>query len=332
MRFILFLIIQFLLLLNMAIAQDITLSKRLLKTYADDFQPIQNNDENIDPNVIALGKKIFFDTRLSTNQKMSCGTCHIPEKAFSDNHPTAIGNQGRPLRRKTMTLYHIADDEQFFWDGRGTSLEAQFAEALQNPLEMNFSFPKALEIMHQDSDYQDLFQKAHKEITQKAIINSVVHYVKSIKPPHTRFDKWLIGDLSALNDTELMGFEIFNTKANCTACHMGNHFKDGLLNDVGLDDQDLGYGEITKNPDDFHMFKTPSLRGIALHAPYMHDGSLKTLEEVIKHYDDPNFKRGKTDIPIPEKQGDVIAFHNFTQPLNLTPQEQVALIAFLKTL
>ncbi|MFT6071823.1 MAG: cytochrome c peroxidase [Alphaproteobacteria bacterium] len=307
------------------------LSKKLFDIYADSYQEPQEDDV-INHNLVQLGKKIFFDIRFSSDGKMACGTCHIPEKAFSDNHPKAIGNNGKALQRRAMTLYHLSHDTQFFWDGRGKSLEAQFAEALKNPLEMDFSFERAINIMKYDKQYQTLFLHLNKNPTEAIITQAVVSYVKSIKPPKTQFDAWVKGDLTALTHQELKGFELFNNKANCTACHMGYQFKDNLMNDIGLADNDLGLGAVTKNPNDFHMFKTPSLRGITYRAPYMHDGSLVTLKDVIDHYNAPIFKRGNTDIPIPEEQGDIIAFHNFTQPLNLTDSEIEDLIAFLKIL
>ena len=315
-------------------AQDTNnLSKIIFDKYATLYTPPNKPPIKQNDNLIALGKKIFFDVRFSDNQKMSCATCHIPQKAFSDNNPTAMSNQGKPLRRKTMTLYHIADDEMFFWDGRGNSLEAQFFEAFKNPLEMNFSFPKAIALMHNDSDYQKLLTALNIQPTKKTMAQAVIAYEKSVStPPKTQFDAWLAGDLKALNTTQLRGFDIFNTKADCIACHNGHRFKDGLRNDIGLPDKDLGYGEITKNTNDFHTFKTPTLRGIAYRAPYMHNGSLKTLHDVIDHYDAPEFKRGDTDIPLEKNQGNIIAFHNFTQPLNLTKDEKKALIAFLRTL
>ncbi len=316
-----------------AYAQDnIILSKKIFNQYASFYQPLDNNLPKQNKNLVALGEKIFFDIRLSSNGKMACGTCHMPEKSFSDSNPTAIGNDGKFLKRKTMTLYHVADDTMFFWDGRSNTLQEQFSEALKNPLEMNFSFKRAITIMKNDSDYQSLFKKIKQTPTEKTITDAVIAYEKTIKPPKTRFDNWLAGDLKALTAQELKGFDIFNTKADCIACHMGNHFKDDLRNDIGLPDKDLGYGTITKKTDDFHMFKTPTLRGIAQRSPYMHNGSLKTLDDVIDHYNIQEFKRGDTDIPPPEEQGNVIAFHNFTQPLNLTHTEKKALIAFLKTL
>jgi cytochrome c peroxidase len=311
---------------------NVSFSKNIFEKYAQTYQPFDKIEQKTNPYLIELGKKIFFDTRFSSDSRMSCGTCHLPEKAFSNNDTTAIGNDKKPLHRKTMTLYHIADDTLFFWDGRGTSLEQQVSDALQNPKEMDFSFERAISIMEQDTEYQKLFSDLKQIPTQATISFAVVTYEKSIKPPKTRFDDWLMGDLNALTEQELQGFDIFNTKADCVACHIGNTFKDGIRNDIGLPDKDLGYGAITKNKNDFHMFKTPTLRGISLHAPYMHNGSLKTLEEVIDHYNMQEFKRGDTDIPPPEEQGDVIAFHNFTQPLNLTKSEKKALIAFLKTL
>jgi cytochrome c peroxidase len=322
----------FTLIYTTANAQEATgFSKKIFDKYASSYQADQKTHHHIDKNLIDLGKKIFFDTRFSSNEKMSCGTCHIPNKSFSDNNPIAIGNQGKPLRRKTMTLYHIADDEMFFWDGRSNNLKTQFFEAFQNPLEMNFSFPKAIHLMKNDKEYTKLFKILQLKPTKHTMAKAVIAYEKSIStPPETQFDKWLAGDLTALNTQELKGFDIFNTKADCIACHHGYRFKDGLRNDIGLPDKDLGYGEITKNPDDFHSFKTPTLRGIAHRSPYMHDGSLKTLRDVIDHYNAPEFKRGNTDIPPEAEQGNIVAFHNFTQPLNLTEAEKKSLIAFLK--
>jgi cytochrome c peroxidase len=333
MQIIFFFIFYALMCLHAVAQETLELSKELFDKYAASYQPDSDKNKKIDKNSIALGKKIFFDTRFSENSKMSCGTCHIPQKSFSDNNPTAISNQGKPLRRKTMTLYHIADDEMFFWDGRGNSLKDQFFEAFQNPLEMNFSFNKAIHLMKNDTDYQKLFKILNQKPTKDTMATAVIAYEKSISaPPLTQFDTWLAGDLKALNNAELAGFKIFNTKADCIACHNGYRFKDGLRNDIGLPDKDLGYGEISKKPDDFHMFKTPTLRGVAKRSPYMHDGSLGTLRDVIEHYNAPEFKRGNTDIPLEKNQGNVIAFHNFTQPLNLTKKEKKELIAFLKAL
>lgn len=333
MRIVFYCIFSFLLCITAYAQDNPTLSKRIFDTYAAAYQPPSTTDDKSKPELIALGQKIFFDTRFSDNGKMSCGTCHIPKKSFSDNNPKALSNQGKPLKRKTMTLYHIADDEMFFWDGRGSSLREQFFEAFKNPQEMNFSFSKAMTLIKNDSDYQKLFKTLKINPTQETMADAVIAFEKSVsEPPKTRFDTWLAGDLSALTLTELWGFELFNTKADCIACHNGYRFKDGLRNDIGLPDKDLGYGEITKNPNDFHFFKTPTLRGVANRAPYMHDGSLKTLYDVINHYNAPEFKRGDTDIPPEKNQGNVIAFHNFTQPLNLTEQEKQALIAFLRAL
>jgi len=316
-----------------ASAQNKDLSQSLFSQYATLYQIDTETKKNtLSPALIALGQKIFSDIRLSDNGKMACQTCHQPELAFSDTHAKAIGNNGKALTRKSMTLYHIKDDTQFFWDGRAKTLEEQFLMALENPEEMNFSLDRAINIIKQDPHYQKLLNNIAAPLSKNLIIKAVVTFVKSIKPPETRFDHWLSGNLKALSKQELLGFEVFNTKANCTACHIGYKFKDDLLNDIGLPDKDLGYGAITKNPDDHHMFKTPSLRGVLNHAPYMHDGSLKTLKDVVDHYNAPIFKRGDTDIPKPKNQGDVIAFHNFTQPLNLTPQEIEQLVAFLKTL
>lgn len=313
-------------------ANDFTLSKSLHDDFAHIFMRDAPYPSSAPQNILTLGETIFFDKKLSKNKNMSCASCHKPELAFTDGLKTAKGNKGQPLLRKTMTLYNIGDDPFFFWDGSAKTLEEQFFKAISHPDEMALSKIELLKYVQNNQTYQKLFKAAQKEIHLDNIAYVTARYIENLRAPYTRFDAWIEGDYGALSHEELLGFALFNNKANCTACHIGPDFTDNLRNDIGLDDNDLGYGAITNNPDDYHFFKTTGLRAIKNRAPYMHHGAFTTLEDVIDHYNDGNFKRGDTDIPAEEDQGDIIAFHNFTQPLNLTEQEKSYLVAFLKTL
>ena len=313
-------------------ANNFMLSKSLHNDYAEIFMRNDPYPPKASKEIIDAGKAIFFDETLSKNKNMSCATCHKPELAFTDGLATAKGNKGQSLSRKTMTLFNLGDDPFFFWDGRVKTLEEQFLIAISHPEEMALPSQDLLHIVQNSRKYKQLFDKAGKNITINNIAFVTARYVESLRAPHTKFDDWMEGNFNALSKEELLGFEIFNNKGNCTACHIGPDFSDNLRNDIGLDDTDLGYGTITQNPDDHHFFKTTGLRAIKDRAPYMHHGAFATLEDVIDHYNDGTFKRGDTDIPEEKDQGDIIAFHNFTQPLNLTEQEKAYLVAFLKTL
>lgn len=315
-----------------AMANDLTYSKSLHNDYAHIFTRDTPHPATASDAVLDVGKTIFFDKSLSKNNEMSCATCHKPELAFTDGLPKALGNKGQSLNRKTMTLYNIGDDPFFFWDGSAKTLEEQFLKAISHPDEMALSEDDFLQKIKNNPHYRHLFEKSGHKITINNIAFVTSRYVESLHAPRTRFDNWIEGDFSALTQDELKGFDLFNNKANCTACHIGPDFTDNLRNDIGLDDDDLGYGAITKHPDDEHFFKTTGLRAIKDRAPYMHHGAFETLEQVIDHYNDGSFKRGDTDIPAEEEQGNIIAFHNFTQPLNLTKEDRSALVAFLKAL
>lgn len=319
------------LLIGSAWADEIDYSQTLRSQYGDLFKENLPYPK-VNPKLAKIGEKIFFDKQFSKNGKMSCSTCHIPEKAFSDENALAIGNKGQKLPRRTMSLYNVGNDTMFFWDGRGKTLEEQFFMALSNPEEMAMTKTEFLTKIRQNPNYVNEFRKAGVPLKLDTLAKSVADYVRTIKSPQTKFDKWLKGNNKALTLEELKGFELFNDKADCTACHFGAEFTDNIRNDIGLPDKDLGFGAITKKSEDAHYFKTTGLRGIAHHAPYMHNGVFKTLEEVINHYNDGTFKRGDTDIPPEAEQEDEIAFHNFTQPLNLTEEEKKNLIAFLKVL
>ncbi len=326
----------FIFLLSVSHAKESARADQILRERAKSFFSGDPAPKPTSEARVRLGRKLFFDQKLSETGKMSCASCHIPEKAYGDGRKTAIGKNGQKLPRKTMSLLNIAGDPLFFWDGRAKTLEDQVLQALQNKKEMSLSLKKAVEIVNADLAYRPLFTKAFPKektpIRAENVAKAIADFERSLISANAPFDRWLAGQDQALTPKQKRGLDLFTDKANCVACHLGANFSDGLLNDIGLPDKDLGRGLITKNKNDNHFFKTPGLRNITERAPYTHAGGLKDLRAVIEHYNTGGFSRGDTDIPPEEKQGEIVAFHNFTQPLNLTPSEIDDMIEFLKSL
>ncbi len=269
----------------------------------------------------ALGQALFFDPRLSRSGSMSCATCHVPQRGWEDGRTLAIGDAGDTLDRHTPTLWNLAWGEFFFWDGRADTLEAQAAVPIQNHVEMNLPLPELVDRLRDDDDYRKQFAEAFPDnpvIDSDNLVNALATYERTLVSPQTRFDRWVAGDEDALTQSEKNGFLLFNGKANCVACHSGWSFTDHAFHDIGLADDDPGRGRILDLDAALHAFKTPTLRDIGKRAPYMHDGSLETLEAVIAHYEQ-GFTRRET-------------LAEDMQPFSLTAAETEDLIAFLQTL
>ena len=311
---------------------------------------------------IALGRKLFYDRRLSLNNTFSCATCHIPEQGFTSNEmATAIGVEGRSVRRNAPSLYNVGYAQLLFHDGRENSLEQQVWGPLLAHNEMaNPSIGFVVDKINNSADYRGLFEAAfHKKPGMETIAQALADYERSLVSADSAFDRWYFGgQAAALSAQAQQGFALFTGKAGCSACHRIEQ-KQALFTDqqrhntgagyleamqptpqtqrlqlapgvfVEMDSQqlktvsaakanDLGYYEISQNPADRWRYKTPSLRNIALTAPYLHNGSLSTLEEVVRFYN----------------QGGV-ANENLSElihPLQLTETEIAALVAFLQSL
>ncbi len=247
-----------------------------------------------------LGRRLFQDRRLSRNGSISCASCHDPARAFSDGRALAVGVFGRTGRRHAPALINRGYGRIFFWDGRAASLEEQVLKPIQDPNEMDLSLAEA---------------SARMGMEAPAIARVLASYVRSILSGNSRFDRFVNGDRDALTDEEKLGLQIFRGKGNCTACHVGPNFTDERLHNTGvawregkLADEGAGRGD----------FKTPTLREIARTAPYMHDGSLATLEDVIAFYD-----RGGRANPHLDPE---------IRPLRLSAEEKRALASFLRSL
>jgi cytochrome c peroxidase len=258
---------------------------------------------------IALGRKLFFDKRLSGDGTLACSHCHEPKRAFSDNRAVARGIHNATGDRNSPALLNRGYGAVFFWDGRAPSLERQVLEPIFNPKELGMP------------DERELERRTRMKTADVAA--ALASYVRSIRSGDSRFDRYVAGDSRALNALEQSGLEIFRGKGNCGACHIGPSFTDERFHNTGVAWQDgtltdAGRFTISKAERDRGAFKTPTLREVARTAPYMHNGSLATLEEVIEFYS----KGGRQNPHLDPVIG----------PRNFTSQEKVALLAFLKTL
>lgn len=309
---------------------------------------------------IELGRKLFMDRRLSHNNTFSCAMCHVPEQGFTSNElATAVGVEGRTVRRNSPTLLNVAYVRQLFHDGREFSLENQVWGPLLARNEMaNPSLGYVVEKLRQLPDYRGLFEKAFGRLADvDAIGKALAAYQRTLVSGNSRFDRWKYGrDETALSPKERLGWTVFSGKGGCIACHRVGEkhalFSDeafhntgigyarsmglktryrvelggGMTTEIGsqvLDDfeqplPDVGRYEVTLDPAERWAYRTPGLRNVALTAPYMHDGSLRNLEEVVEFYD-----RGGIENP---------DLDPLLRPLGLSVEEKSALVALLKTL
>jgi cytochrome c peroxidase len=279
-------------------------------------------DNPMTPERIALGAKLFADPRLSGGGRKSCSTCHRPERAFTDGRQRAVGATGRPLRRNTPALWNLAWSKLYFWDGRASSLEAQARGPVEAPDEMAGDWPTIVSRLEADAGMVAAFRTSFPEqpaISEATITKALAAYVRSLVSPPTRFDAWIAGDSGALSAGELRGFELFTGKAGCVLCHNGWRFTDDRFHDTGLRGDDPGRGAVPGGTPGLRAFKTPGLREVARTAPYMHDGSVRTLEAVVAHY-------AGGFVPRPALAP------TMNRDLRLSPRERGDLVAFLRTL
>lgn len=270
-----------------------------------------------------LGKMLFFDPRLSASGTQSCATCHNPSLGWEDGMALGTGHGHQKLTRATPTILNLAWDELFSWDGRAEGMEAQVGIPIESEAEMNMSKDKLVAFLKSIQGYHESFADAFPEedepVSAENMEKALATYERGIVSGKAPFDLWIEGNEGAISDMAKRGFVLFNKKANCATCHSSWKFSDSSFHDIGLPSRDIGRGEFLPNLITMqHAFKTMGLRNIVQRAPYMHDGSLKTLEEVIDHYNDGFVLR--------ESLSDQI------KPLNLTSEEKADLIEFLKTL
>ena len=233
-----------------------------------------------------LGKMLFFDQRLSKNFNMTCATCHNPSLGWEDGVPGAFGGQGKFLDRHSPTILNMAWGDSFFWDGRSATLEEQIKGPVESPNEMNISMEEVVQRLGNVQAYRDMFQRVFpgSGISSDGVMKAIATYERTLVSGTAPFDRWVTGDDLAISESAKRGFEFFNNGAGCSNCHSGWNFSDNKFYDIGLASAEKKKKKITGNIKDQQAFKTPGLRNIQQRAPYMHDGSMTTLDQVIVHY------------------------------------------------
>jgi cytochrome c peroxidase len=288
---------------------------------------------------VYLGRMLFYESKLSVNNTISCGNCHQQDKAFTDGRAFSPGVDGVLTPRNSMSLVNLLWGRKFFWDGRANGLEEQAVTPLTSPHEMGQSLTVSAQKLAQTANYPALFKLVYgdEQITGDRIVKALSQFERTLISANSRYDQYLSGAYKPTPD-ELKGMELFNTGpqpekgirgANCGHCHGGPKTYMELFHDNGLDSlpRDSGMEKLTGLPADRGRFKVPTLRNIALTAPYMHDGRFKTLQEVVDHYSEhiegsaalSSFLRGESN----EAGG---------KSLKLLPVEKKQLIAFLNML
>lgn len=270
---------------------------------------------------IALGKQLFFDARLSGDNQMSCATCHIPERAFGDGLAKGRGANGKELPRNTPSLLNAGFYKSYFWDGRAASLEEQALVPIRAADEMNQDLAALEKELNAVPGYAGLFRSVFgTPVTREGIAKALAAYQRTLVTRNSGFDRYLAGDRSALSEEAREGWEVFQA-AGCIRCHSGPNFSDNKFHRLGTSFSDWGRGSITGDNQDRYAFRTPGLRDVAGTAPYMHDGSLRTLTEVVEFYYRSTAFRGPGGLPL--------AF----EPLNSRSFSEISLIvAFLESL
>jgi cytochrome c peroxidase len=275
-----------------------------------------------------LGRKLFFDTRISASGKTACASCHFPELGYvvTDAHP--INDSGKPTSRKSQPLIGLghADKARVGWDGRSATLEEQAkASIATGSMSMRETeTPVIVEVIEErvksDSSYVTKFDTAlpGQPIDIDTIVLALAAFERTLEPANTPFDRWVSGDEGAISAAAKRGFALFNGKAACVACHNGWRFTDDQFHDTGTTTTDQGRGKAVRDESMNFAFKTPTLRSVALRGPYMHNASLATLDEVVRHYE-----KGGIDRP----SRSPLLF-----PIHLSDAERHDLVVFMNTL
>lgn len=277
-----------------------------------------------------LGRLLYFDKRLSSDNSVSCASCHAPEHAFTDRSPVSTGIRGQKGARSAPTVINRAYSTAQFWDGRAASLEEQAIGPLANSIEMTHD--QDAKLAHKNvvmrlgkvRGYAPLFKQAFGDetITLDRAAKAIATFERTVFSGDSPYDRYQNGDKSAMSADAVRGMDVFFNKAACDSCHLGFNFSDGSYMNIGIGmdkaKPDLGRYLVSGKEEDKGAFKTPTLREIEHTAPYMHDGRFKTLEEVVDYYDRGGIKNPYLSSRI--------------KPLHLTDRQKKDLVAFLKSL
>ncbi len=279
------------------------------------------NDNPTSAEKIELGKMLYFDTRLSADNTISCASCHDPNKGWSNGEATASGVGGQRGGRSSPSIINSAYSKFQFWDGRAGSLEQQALGPIANPIEMNLPLDEMVKKLNAIEGYRQRFQKVFgTDVTQEGVAKVIAAFERTVLSGDSPYDRFKAGQPDALSESAKRGMQLFFGKANCSSCHVGASFTDHAFHNIGVgmekETPDIGRKAHSNLVGDTGAFKTPTLRDIARSAPYMHDGSLATLEEVVEYY----AKGGTPNTFLDEE----------LYELKLSPEEKSALVTFLR--
>lgn len=285
-------------------------------------------DPSATPELVALGWQLFYDSRLSSDGTVSCASCHISGAGFADPRPGSVGVGGQVGGRNAPPVINAAFNAMQFWDGRSPSLEDQALGPIQNPIEMANTLEAAEETLNGIPGYVSQVRNIFgvERVTSEHIAQSISAFERLVLSGDSPWDRWEIDrDSSAVSEAALRGGNVFRNEGRCDLCHSGTNFSDsdaGLFHNIGVgmdsDEPDLGRYGVTGADEDRGAFKTPTLRNVTQTSPYMHDGGVATLEEVIDFY----IRGGVANEWLDPKM----------QPLNLTDGQKSDLLAFLRSL
>jgi cytochrome c peroxidase len=272
-----------------------------------------------------LGKLLYFDKRLSADNTISCATCHSPTHAYTDGAPVSTGIRGQKGGRSAPTVINRAYSLAQFWDGRAQTLEEQAKGPITNPIEMGMkNHDETISKLRGIAGYRKLFATVFGtgQFTIDHVAMAIATFERTVLSGNSPYDQYKAGNKKALTAEQIRGIDVYFNKAKCDQCHEGINFTSNAFHNIGVGmdkpNPDVGRFAVTKNSADWGAFKTPTLRDIARTAPYMHDGSQKTLEEVVDFYDKGGTKNKNLDEKI--------------KPLNLSDADKKALVAFMKSL
>ena len=288
------------------------------------LQPIAWPADNpYTPEKAELGRLLYFDPRLSADGSVSCASCHAPNYAFTDALPVSTGIGRQKGLRNAPTIINGAYNTVQFWDGRAATLEDQAVIPLANPIEMGSSREAVVKTLKSIPGYQVLFAKAFGggDLTIDQVAKAIATFERTVLSGNSPYDRYQAGNKKAMTPPQVRGLKVFQ-KAKCDKCHKDSIFSDNAFHNLGAGidkpDPDLGRFAITRDPKDWGAFKTPTLRDIAETPPYLHDGSLKTLREVVDFYDKGGTLNKNLDKDI--------------KPLKLTSEQRSDLVEFLRAL
>jgi cytochrome c peroxidase len=282
------------------------------------------SDNPYTPDKAELGRILYFDTRLSADNSVSCATCHAPQYGFTDAMPVSIGIRKQRGTRSAPTVINRAYSLAQFWDGRAPTLEEQVKGPMANPIEMGNTHDAVIQNLRSIPGYRAMFAKVFgtEEVDIDHVAKAIATFERTVLSGNSPYDRYKAGDKKAMSQSQVRGMNIFFKKTKCDKCHDGMNFTTNDYHNLGVGmDQpnpDLGRFIVTKDPKDRGAFKTPTLRDCAETAPYMHDGSLKTLKEVVEFYDKGGILNKNLDADI--------------KPLKLTADEKSDLVEFLRAL